>query len=80
MAQEARKCPYCGIILKAPYWRHIETKHPKEYASDKNTWLQLFEDYTAMGMDKDSSITVIGQIFNREPTTIKVFLKKSGKI
>lgn len=80
MAEEERKCPYCGISLRAPYWRHIESKHPKEYASDKNTWLQLFEDYTSMGMDKESSISVICQIFNREPGIVKNFLKNAGKL
>lgn len=80
MVEEERKCPYCGVKLRAPYWRHIESKHPEEYASDKNTWIQLFEDYTTMGMDKDSSITVICQIFNRDKNTVKNFLKKSGKM
>ena len=77
IAGEVRKCPYCGIDLQAPYWRHIESKHPKEYQSDKSTWIQLFADYTAMGMDRKNSIGVIGQIFNREPKVIESFLKKS---
>lgn len=80
MSEEARKCPYCGIELLKPYWRHIESQHPNEYASDKSTWLQLFEDYTAMGMDKEKSLMIISQIFNREVNVIESFLKKSGKI
>ena len=79
MAQEARNCPYCGIVLKAPYWRHIESKHPEEYQSDKSTWLQLFQDYISMGMDKDKSIQIISEIFNRDTKIIEAFLKKSGK-
>ncbi len=80
MAEEERKCPYCGISLRAPFWRHVETKHPKEYASDKNTWLRLFDDYVSMGMDKETSVSVICQIFNRDPKTVREFLKSEGKI
>lgn len=74
---EERKCPYCGISLKNPYWRHIESEHPDEYRSDKNTWIQLFKDYVGMGMSKDVALAVISQIFNREPKIIEEFLKKS---
>lgn len=77
MVGETRLCPYCGIKLKNPYWRHIEDKHPQEYHSDKNTWIQLYKDYTSLGMDKSSSINVISQIFNRDVKIIESFLKKS---
>ncbi len=47
-----RTCPYCNAPLRnRPYWRHVEQEHPEEYANDKATWIQLFKDYTAMGMD-----------------------------
>lgn len=81
MAEHERKCPYCGHITKNnTYWRHLESQHSNEYNSDQNSWLKLFEDYTSMGMDKESSISVICQLFNQETTTIKEYLSKSGKI
>ena len=80
MTKGKRDCPYCNQqIVNRLYWRHIEAEHPENYRSDKNTWLQLFEDYTSMGMDKERSLTVLSQLFNREPSMIKSFLQKSGK-
>ncbi len=80
MPEASRKCPYCGIPLKNPYWRHIESEHPKEYRSDKNTWIQLYKDYVSMGMSKNVAIQVICQIFNREEHIIEEFLKKNQAI
>ncbi|WP_457559003.1 hypothetical protein [Candidatus Harpocratesius sp.] len=75
--EATRKCPYCGKILtERPYWRHVEKTHPKEYASDKQTWIQLYKDYTNMGMNESTTITVISEIFNKDEDTIKSFLKK----
>ena len=74
-----RTCPYCGMKLKdRPYWRHIETEHPDEYANDKSSWIQLFKDYTAMGMDAKNSIQVICELFNQTPDDIEDFLKSNG--
>ena len=80
MSNETRNCPYCNIPLKNPYWRHIESEHPDEYRSDKNTWIQLFKDYVGMGMSKEVALTVISQIFNRDPEIIRGFLKKNKAI
>ena len=77
MVGETRLCPYCGIKLKNPYWRHIEEMHNEEYHSDKNTWIQLYKDYSALGMNRDVCIQVISQIFNRDEKIILSFLKKS---
>ncbi|MHA1584538.1 MAG: hypothetical protein ACTSVU_02030 [Promethearchaeota archaeon] len=76
MAEELRECPYCGKKLKNPYWRHIEKEHHDEYMNDKTTWIQLFKDYTMLGMNKEMSIQVISDLFNRDPSIIKLFLKK----
>ena len=54
--------------------------HPKEYATDKQTWIQLYKDYTGMGMNQNTTITVISEIFNKDEDTIKSFLKKNGVI
>jgi uncharacterized C2H2 Zn-finger protein len=75
-----RICPYCGKKLtERPYWRHLQKVHPEEYANDKKTWIQLFKDYTSMGMNQHSTITVISEIFNKDYETIKAFLKKNGQ-
>jgi uncharacterized C2H2 Zn-finger protein len=76
-----RKCPYCGQALtNRPYWRHVEQEHPDEYATDKATWIQLFKDYTAMGMDQKASLTVISELFNQKPYEIEEFLRENGAI
>ncbi len=72
---KGRKCPYCGKVLDHPYWRHIESDHPTEYQSDKATWIQLYKDYIAMGMDKEISIKVISELFNQTDKDILDFLK-----
>ena len=72
-----RKCPYCGKeLVERPYWRHIEKQHKEEYESDQQTWIQLYKDYTSMGMEQDKSLQVISEIFNKDPETIKEFLAK----
>ncbi|MHA1522237.1 MAG: hypothetical protein ACTSRK_18845 [Promethearchaeota archaeon] len=77
---ETRKCPYCGKKLtERPYWRHVEKSHPKEYANDQMTWVQLFQDYTSMGMNQFTTITVISEIFNKDFDVVKSFLKKQGQ-
>ncbi len=78
---ETRECPYCGKkLVERPYWRHIEKEHPEEYASDRKTWIQLFKDYVSMGMDKNLSLQVIAEIFNKEPEEIGAFLKSHGEM
>ena len=78
---EKRNCPYCGKeLVERPYWRHIEREHSEEYASDKQTWLQLFKDYASAGMDKDKCIEIISEIFNKKPKEITDFLKLHGEL
>lgn len=75
--QENRHCPYCGKLLKSrPYWRHVEKEHPKEYANDKATWIQLFKDYSGMGMDASIAIQVICELFNQKQEDVVEFLKE----
>ena len=79
MTDQTRKCPYCSKPLtRRPYWKHIQEEHPKEYESDTSTWIQLYKDYSAMGMNKNVSIIVIAEIFNKETHIIEDFLKKKG--
>jgi hypothetical protein len=76
MSTEPRKCPYCNKPLTShPYWKHIQEAHPAEYESDKNTWIQLFKDYTGMGMGKDITLNVISEIFNKPTDLIEAYLK-----
>ena len=78
---EAKKCPYCDtMLLQRPYWRHIEQQHPKEYNSDKETWIRLYNDYTGMGMNEFTTLTVIAEIFNKDPEIVKAFLEEHGII
>ena len=78
---EPRTCPYCGKkLVERPYWRHIEKEHPEEYASDRKTWIQLYKDYTSMGMDMEKSLQVISEIFNKDTEEIKAFLKKHDEL
>ena len=58
----------------------LNKKHPEEYANDKATWIQLFKDYTAMGMDSKASMTVISELFNHTPDEIEDFLRENGVI
>ncbi|MCP4764470.1 MAG: hypothetical protein GY870_22030 [archaeon] len=70
-----RTCPYCGIELNRPYWRHIQNNHPKEFETNKETWIQLFKDYSSMGMQANISILAICELFNRSEEEVKAFLK-----
>ncbi|MCJ7647972.1 MAG: hypothetical protein MUP85_05120 [Candidatus Lokiarchaeota archaeon] len=73
---ESRFCPYCGIELKHPYWRHLQKEHSERYAQ-KETWVQLYKDYKAAGMDQIISIQVISELFNATQDEIKSFLKNA---
>ncbi|MFX1298274.1 MAG: hypothetical protein ACFFD2_25900, partial [Promethearchaeota archaeon] len=55
---EGRTCPYCGATLHHPYWQHVQSQHPDEYAKNE-TWIQLYKDYTSMGMSQEMSLMVI---------------------
>ncbi len=70
---ESRFCPYCGESLFKPYWQHIQREHPDKY-SQKETWIQLYEDYTGLGMDETTSLLVISELFNATKEEIKSFL------
>ena len=77
MTDQTRKCPYCSKPLtRRPYWKHIQEEHPKEFENDTSTWIQLFKDYSQMGMNKEVSIQVIAEIFNKTPKFIESFLKE----
>lgn len=69
-------CPYCGAKLKHPYWAHVQENHPEEYKK-KQTWIQLYEDYSGMGMDEAVSLQVIGELFNVDPEEVKFFLEQN---
>jgi len=60
-------------VEKHPYWQHIQTKHPDKY-SQKETWVQLYQDYTGLGMDITTSLMVISELFNATTDEIKSFL------
>ncbi|MBD3352097.1 MAG: hypothetical protein GF364_11475 [Candidatus Lokiarchaeota archaeon] len=75
MSFENRKCPYCNKKLNRPYWRHIQIEHPKKFEEDTGTWIQLFKDYRAMGMNVDISIKAICELFNRSEEEIRSFLE-----
>ena len=70
---ESRFCPYCGVPLNHPYWQHIQTEHPDKY-SQKETWVQLYQDYASLGMDSHTSLLVISELFNATTDEIKSFL------
>jgi len=76
ITEETRECPICGKMLKRPYWKHLQKKHTKEYHENKTTWIQLYKDYTAMGMSMDMSLKVISELFNVSEKEIKSLLKK----
>lgn len=72
---EARACPYCDeIITHRPYWNHIATKHPEEYENSRTTWKPLFDDYTLAGMDVQTSLMVMSELFNNSIEIIEGFL------
>ena len=71
----SRKCPYCGMELDKPYWRHIQTIHPKEFEGSMATWKQLFLDYTGMGMSSNISILAICELFNKSEEEVRDYLE-----
>ena len=79
MTNKTRKCPYCSKPLtRRPYWKHIQEVHPNEFENDTSTWIQLYKDYSLMGMNRSVSLQVIAEIFNKDPKFIESFLKKKG--
>lgn len=74
--EEGRKCPYCGKLLHHPYWQHVQSLHPAEYAKNE-TWIQLYRDYVSMGMSKDMSLMVISELFNQPADDVKEYLEKN---
>ena len=77
--EEGRTCPYCGAILHHPYWQHVQSEHPSEYARNE-TWIQLYKDYTSMGMDQAMSLMVIAELFNHSQEDVKTYLKENNVI
>ncbi len=73
---ESRFCPYCGVELQHPYWQHIQKKHPDKY-TQKETWIKLYKDYIGLGMDQNTSLMVISELFNATQEEIKSFLKNA---
>lgn len=76
---ESRKCPYCGALLRHPYWQHIQSNHPGEYSKNE-TWIQLYKDYCSMGMSHDMSVMVIAELFNQSNADVESYLKESKVI
>lgn len=74
--EESRFCPYCGVELQHPYWQHIQKEHPDKY-TQKETWIKLYQDYTGLGMDEQTSLMVISELFNATQDEIKSFLKNA---
>jgi len=64
-------------VEKHPYWQHIQTEHPDKY-SQKETWVQLYKDYSSLGMDTSTSILVISELFNATTDEIESFLKNAN--
>ena len=74
--KDLRECPYCGKMLKRPYWQHIQKKHPAEYEKNE-TWIQLYKDYASMGMEKSMCLMVISELFNVSQEDIESYLQKN---
>ncbi len=77
--EESRFCPYCGAKLKHPYWQHVQKKHPDKY-SQKETWVKLYQDYIGVGMDKETSLKVISELFNATEDEIESFLRNADAL
>jgi hypothetical protein len=77
--EESRYCPYCGVKLTHPYWQHVQKEHQDKYAQ-KETWIKLFQDYSAVGMDTETSLKVISELFNATEDEIESFLKNENVI
>ncbi len=74
--KKGRECPYCGKMLRHPYWQHVQKKHPKEYEKNE-TWIQLYKDYVSMGMEKSMCLMVISELFNASQDDVESYLKKN---
>ena len=74
---EERNCPYCGILLHHPYWQHVQSEHAEEYARNE-TWIQLYKDYTSMGMSREMSVMVIAELFNHKIEDVEAYLKENN--
>ncbi|MFW9828944.1 MAG: hypothetical protein ACFFEY_15245 [Candidatus Thorarchaeota archaeon] len=74
--EESRFCPYCGVELEYPYWQHIQKEHPDKY-TQKETWIKLYKDYIGLGMDQETSLKVISELFNATEEEIESFLKNA---
>jgi hypothetical protein len=77
--EESRFCPYCGEKLKHPYWQHVQKEHPNKYAQ-KETWVKLYQDYIGVGMDKETSLKVISELFNATEDEIESFLRNADAL
>jgi len=77
--EESRFCPYCGVKLKHPYWQHVQKKHLDKY-SQKETWVKLYQDYIGVGMDKETSLKVISELFNATEDEIESFLRNADAL
>ena len=79
MEEGGRKCPYCGKLLEHPYWAHVQSEHPEEYAKNE-TWITLYKDYSEMGMDKSICFMVIAELFNSTSEKVESFLKEKNVV
>ena len=76
---EKRECPFCGKKdLQKPYWRHVQTEHPKEFSGNIEVWKQLYKDYRTAGMTEKISILAICELFNKPEALVREFLKKEN--
>lgn len=72
---ELRKCPYCKQDIETrPFWNHIATVHPEEYENSKITWFPLFKDYKEAGMNIETILMVMPELFNAPAEEIEIFL------
>ncbi|MBD3187006.1 hypothetical protein GF325_09280 [Candidatus Bathyarchaeota archaeon] len=70
-----RVCPYCKKEIQTrPYWSHVAKEHPEEYENSKTTWYPLFKDYILAGMDINTILTVMPELFNATREEIESFL------
>ncbi|MHA1682317.1 MAG: hypothetical protein ACTSUE_15375 [Promethearchaeota archaeon] len=70
-----RVCPYCKKEIKTrPYWNHIASDHPDEYENSRTAWYPLYKDYSIAGMDADTILMVMPELFNVSREEIESFL------
>jgi hypothetical protein len=73
--EQMRTCPYCSKVIETrPYWSHIATEHPTEYENSQGTWLPLYKDYTSAGMDIETILMVMSELFNASTKDLESFL------